>query len=302
MASPAYWIPMAKLHYDEPLFRPPSEAESFILQVTLGCSHGRCCTFCSMYRSKQFRARAFEQVRSDISVARAALGPRVRRVFLADGDAMCLSASRLGAVLEALGEAFPDLERVGIYANARDVLAKTDEQLAELAHRGLGILYMGLESGDVATLAAVEKGATPEQIAGAVRRARAAGMAVSVMVLIGLAGRRRSLAHARASAEVINAMSPEYTGLLTYTPVPGSPLYDMIQRGEHEMPSAIESLEEIREFVRNLDCNTYFTCNHASNYLPLRGRMPGTKGALLRTLDAAVAGILPLKPEFLRGL
>ncbi len=289
------------LLYEPPVFRPPSEADSLILQVTIGCSHNRC-AFCSMYREKRFRAKSPEKVRAEIDEARAAFGPDVRRVFLADGDAMCLSASRLVHVLDLLNEAFPRLQRVGIYANARDVLSKSADELTELRARKLKILYVGLESGDDETLAAIEKGATAGEIVTAVRKARAAGMATSVMVLVGLAGIERSLAHARLSAAAVNEMSPNYTALLTYTPVPGSPLGDRVGRGEFVLPSPRESIDEIREFVRHLTCETYFTCNHASNYLPLTGRMPRGKNEILAALDAAVDGRVPLKPEFLRGL
>ncbi len=289
------------LLYEPPVFRPPSEADSLILQVTIGCSHNRC-AFCSMYREKRFRAKSPEKVRAEIDEARAAFGPDVRRVFLADGDAMCLSASRLVHVLDLLNEAFPRLQRVGIYANARDVLSKSADELTELRARKLKILYVGLESGDDETLAAIEKGATAGEIVTAVRKARAAGMATSVMVLVGLAGIERSLAHARLSAAAVNEMSPNYTALLTYTPVPGSPLGDRVGRGEFVLPSPRESIDEIREFVRHLTCETYFTCNHASNYLPLVGRLPQAKDQILAWLDAAVDGSIQLKPNFLRGL
>lgn len=290
-----------RLAYDEPVFRPPSEADSLILQVTIGCSHNRC-TFCSMYRGKRFRVKSRDEVRAEIEAARAALGGDVRRVFLADGDAMCLSAARLADILDALGAAFPKLQRVGVYANARDVLGKRHEELADLRRRRLKVLYMGLESGDEETLAAVEKGATAAEIVGAVRAAQAAGMATSVMVLVGLAGAARSLEHARASAEAINAMAPNYTALLTYTPTPGSPLTGRVASGEVVLPSPRASLAEIRAFVEAVTCETYFTCNHASNYVPLTGRLPQSKPGILAALDAALAGRLPLKPEFLRGL
>ncbi len=289
------------LGYEPPVFRPPSEADSLILQVTVGCSHNRC-TFCSMYRSKRFRTKELEQIRAEIAEARRLLGPDVPRVFLADGDAMCLSARRLTETLDALNEAFPRLRRVSIYANARDVLRKSGEELAELRRRKLAVLYMGLESGDDATLAAVEKGATVAEMAEAALRAKAAGMATSVMVLVGLAGRERSLVHARLSAEAVNRMEPTYTALLTYTPTPGSPLSERIDRGEVELPGPLESLEEIREFVRGLTCRTYFACNHASNHLPLKGRMPSAQRDILLLLEAALAGRIPLRPESLRGL
>jgi len=255
-----------------------------------------------MYTMKRFRTRTADEIRADIDEARAMLGPGVRRVFLADGDAMCLSTSRLSAILDLLNGAFPKLQRVGIYANARDVLTKTDEELVELRSRKLKMLYMGLESGDPETLAAIDKGATPGQIVEAVKRARRTRMSTSVMVLIGLAGVERSLEHARLSAEAINEMAPDFTALLTYTPVPGTALSDRIASGQGDLPSPRGSIEEIKAFVQALDCRTYFTCNHASNYLPLTGRMPQAKAQIVGYLDAALAGRLPMKPERLRGL
>jgi radical SAM superfamily enzyme YgiQ (UPF0313 family) len=287
--------------YDPPVFRPPSEAGSLILQVTLGCSHNRC-TFCSMYRTKRFRAKPIDQVREEIAQARRLAGPDVRRVFLADGDAMCLSVARLTEILDALHAEFPRVRRVGSYANARDLLRKSPEDLAALQARKLSIVYLGLESGDDATLADLEKGATAAECVEAIRRANAAGISTSVMVLVGVAGRERSLEHARRSAEAVNRMEPSYTALLTYTPTPGSPLGERVLRGEVELPGPVESLEEIRSFVAGLRCATYFTCNHASNYLPITGRLPGARTDILAALDAAIAGRLALKPEFMRGL
>lgn len=251
---------------------------------------------------KRFRIRTEDEIRADIGEALGVFGPGMRRVFLADGDAMCLSTRRLTVVLDLLNEAFPRMQRVGIYANARDVLTKTDEALAALRSRKLRMLYMGLESGDSQTLSAIDKGATPDQIVEAVQKARRADMATSVMVLIGLAGVERSLEHARLSADAINRMTPDFTALLTYTPVPGTALYERIAVGQADLPSPRGSLAEIRAFVEALECQTYFTCNHASNYLPMTGRMPQSKAKMLSALDAALAGQVPMKPEYLRGL
>jgi radical SAM superfamily enzyme YgiQ (UPF0313 family) len=255
-----------------------------------------------MYRGKRFRTKSLDLIRAEIAAALAEHGPGVRRVFLADGDAMCLSAARLAEVLDLLDAAFPRLQRVGIYANARDVLAKSDEALGDLRQRKLKLVYMGLESGDATTLEAVDKGATPAEIVTAAQRAKAAGMSTSVMVLIGLAGAARRLEHARRSADAINAMAPNYTALLTYTPTPDSRLAERIERGTFTLPSARESIEEIVEFVEALTCETYFTCNHASNYVPLVGRLPRAQLAILANLRAALAGSVSLKPEWARGL
>lgn len=289
------------LPYDPPVFRPPSEADSLILQVTLGCSHNRC-TFCSMYRTKSFRAKPIAQLRDEVAAARRLLGPDVRRVFLADGDAMCLSTARLMEILDALHASFPRVRRVGIYANARDLLRKGPDELAALQARRLSIVYLGLESGDEATLREVEKGATVDESVEAIRRANAAAISTSVMVLVGLGGRARSLEHALGSADAVNRMEPTYTALLTYTPTPGSPLGERVLRGEVELPDPVESLREIRAFVAGLRCATYFTCNHASNYLPLTGRLPASRKPILDALDGAIEGRIPLVPEWLRAL
>jgi radical SAM superfamily enzyme YgiQ (UPF0313 family) len=287
--------------YDEPLYRPPSEADSLILQVTLGCSHNRC-SFCSMYRVKRFRTVPLSEIEHDLDTALRGWGGHAPRVFLADGDAMCLSSSKLVEILDRVNARIPRLQRIGIYANARDVLGKTDAELQELRKRKLKILYMGLESGDEETLARVDKGATVDEIVQAVRRAQAADMRVSVMVLIGLGGRERSEEHARASADAINRMEPAYTALLTYTPTPASPLYEAIGRGAFELPDAMQSVREIHALLSGLKCKTYFTCNHASNYVPLKGMLPSAKPAMLAALQGALDGRIGLKPEFLRGL
>lgn len=287
--------------YDEPLFRPPSEADSLILQVTLGCSHNRC-AFCSMYRVKRFRTVPLAEIEKDLDRAVVASGGHAARVFLADGDAMCLSSKRLIEILDRVNGRLPRVQRIGIYANARDVLSKTDEELRALRERKLKVLYMGLESGDEQTLARVDKGATVEEVVRAVRRAQAAEMRVSVMVLIGLGGRGRSEQHARASAEAVNRMEPAYTALLTYTPTPGSPLYDEVRRGGFELPDALESVREIHTMLGAVECKTYFTCNHASNYVALRGMLPSAKPAMMAALQEALDGVRPLKPEWMRGL
>jgi radical SAM superfamily enzyme YgiQ (UPF0313 family) len=283
------------------VFRPPGEAGSLVVRVTEGCSHNRC-AFCGMYRGVRFRARPPAEVRAEIAEARRVVGPAVARAFLADGDALCLSTRRLVAVLDALARAFPRLGKVGAYANARDVLRKGPAELAELRRRKLAHLYLGLESGDDETLAALGKGATAGEAVEAVRRAREAGMATSVMVLAGVAGRARSLVHARRSAAALDRMEPTHTAVLTYLPTPGSPLFERFADGAFDLLGPLEALAEIRELVSRLRCRTHFACNHASNHLALEGRLPSARPALLAALDAALAGRLPLRPACVRGL
>jgi radical SAM superfamily enzyme YgiQ (UPF0313 family) len=289
------------VRYVGPVYRPPSEADSLLLPVTIGCSHNEC-TYCAMYRHKTFAARPLEDVLSDVArAARAA--PDTRRVFLLDGDAMTLGASRLVPVLDALAAAFPALQRVGSYVNAVSVLRKTDEELRALAERKLTIGYLGLESGDPVTTERIVKGATVEEEVLAVRRAQAAGIKMSVMVLLGIAGRERSREHAEATARALSEMDARYVSCLCATPVPGTPLHDQVERGEFVPIGPEETLDELRTIVeRTESTGAVFRSNHASNWLPLSGRLPADRGRLLAEIDAARRGEVPLVPEAWRGL
>lgn len=289
------------MRYAGPVYRPPSEADSLLLQVTLGCSHNAC-TYCAMYRHKTFAARPLADVLADIEEARR-LVPGTRRVFLMDGDAMTLSTARLVPVLEALNAAFPALQRVGSYVNAVSVLRKPDAELARLRDLKLTIGYLGLETGDPVTAARIVKGATVEEEVEAVRRAQAAGIKMSVMVLLGIAGRARGRAHAEATADALTRMDPRYVSCLCVTPVPGTPFFDEVARGDVELPSPEETLEELRVLVDRMRLTgAVFRSNHASNWLPLGGRLPADRARLLEVIDAARRGDVPLVPEEFRGL
>ena len=289
------------MRYLEPVYRPPSEAHSYLLHVTYGCSHNEC-GFCAMYLSKQFSVRAFAEIEEDIEEA-GRVYPRTEKVFLLDGDAMTLAPSRLHPVLDSLRDTFPDLRRVGAYSNADSVLNKSDEQLRALRDAGLGILYFGLESGDEQTLERIVKGATRDEIIEAVVRAREAGFKTSVMGLLGIAGRERWREHADATAAAVGAMNPRFFSLLTATPVAGTKFHDEVERGDITLPDPNETLEELDVILSGLDCKqTFFACNHASNYLPIKGRLPHDKARLVQLVRAARAGDVALKPEWLRGL
>jgi radical SAM superfamily enzyme YgiQ (UPF0313 family) len=289
------------MRYVEPVFRPPSEAQSYLLPVTTGCSHNEC-TYCAMYLEKSFRVRPEAEVFEDIALARKVMGD-VRRVFLLDGDAFVLSARKLLRILQELREAFPDLQRVGSYINAANVAGKTDEELRGLSAAGLTIGYLGLESGDPAVAKAIRKGATVDEMVAAVTRAQAAGIKMSVMSLLGMGSRDGSRRHAEGTAEALNRMQPRYAAFLTVTPVAGTRLHDQVRSGEFEVITPEESLRELRIIVENLElARTIFSANHASNYLPLTGRLPADRERLLATIDAALEGRISLKPEFLRGL
>jgi radical SAM superfamily enzyme YgiQ (UPF0313 family) len=289
------------MRYQEPVYRPPSEADSYLLHVTYGCSHNEC-TYCAMYRTKRFSIRPEKEVLEDVAEA-ARVMPWTRRVFLLDGDALTVPTKRLLPVLKALREAFPSLQRVGAYSNAISVNAKSDEELRDLRANGLGIAYLGLETGDPVVNERIVKGATIEEQVTAVRRAQAAGIKMSVMVLLGMGGRERSREHAIATGKVVSDMDPRYVSCLCVTPVPGTPLFDQVRDGTFRMITPEETLEELRLLLENLRLSgAVFRSNHASNYLPLGGRLPADRERLLEAVEAAQRGEVPLKPESLRGL
>ena len=285
------------------IFRPPSEARSFLLQVTVGCSHNRC-AYCDMYRDKQFRPKEWDKVAADIDEA-ARMGPRFKRVFLCDGDALILPARRLLQVLEAIREKLPWVERVGVYGDTRSVGRKTPEELAALREAGLGIVYHGMESGDDETLRRIDKGGTAEECVTTAQKLRDAGIQHSVMVLLGVGGVERSREHARATAEVLTRMDPPFVGALTTTVVPGTPLAEQEARGEFELPPKFQLLEELRDIVAGSNFSACrFSANHASNYLPITADLPEHKRELVALLDRVLAARDErlLKPEAMRGL
>ncbi len=297
------------MRYVGNIFRPPSEAHSLLLQVTVGCSHNRC-GFCAMYRDKKFRVRKVEQVLEDIKLARDHYGPDVRRAFLCDGDAMMLPTRYLLEILTALNDSFPELQRVGIYANARDILKKTDEELRELVRHRLSIFYLGLESGSDAILKWIEKGATAQDMVDAVKKAMAAGMKSSVIYLLGLGGRKRWRENAVESARAVSQMGPvaqpgqgpNYLSALTVTVIPGTPLAAAMDSGEFELPGPEELVLELKLFLEQVDVKaTVFRSNHASNYVPLAGRLPKDRDRLVAELEDAIRNHR-FKPEFMRGL
>jgi radical SAM superfamily enzyme YgiQ (UPF0313 family) len=285
------------------IFRPPSEARSLLLQVTVGCSHNRC-TYCDMYRDKQFRAKPWEVVERDIEQAKQ-IGARFRRVFLCDGDALILSTPKLLKILEAIRDRLPWVERVGVYGDTRSVQKKTMEELRSLNEAGLGIVYHGVESGDDEVLTFIDKGGTRADCVDTARKLRDAGIAHSVMVLLGIGGVRFSGAHAHSTASLLTEMDPSYVGALTTTVVPGTPLADHERSGEFTLPDKFRMIEELRTIVEESEfTNCRFSANHASNYLPLTCELPRDKSALLSALDGVLAerDERVLKPEYLRGL
>lgn len=285
------------------VIRPPSEARSYILQATYGCSHNRC-AFCGTYADKPFRLRAEEEVLEDVALAAECL-PDTRRVFLADGNALVLSTRRLATILDALAAAFPLLRRVGIYANAHDLLRKSDDDLAALCRKKLEIVYLGLESGSDEVLRRIDKGITAAEMVEAVEKAKRAGMRVSVIALLGLGGTELSDQHAEQTGRVVGAMDPQYLSMLTLMLVPGTELHRQQQSGTFRLPQPEALLAELRRVIAHLDglSRCIFRTNHASNYLPLAGTLSRDKEHLLAAIDRAQAGGRSvLRPEEWRAL
>ena len=290
------------MRHEPPLYRPPSEAWSLILQATVGCSWNHC-TYCDMYRAKRYRVRPLDELLGEIAEAGRALGSDVAKLFVADGDALAMDLSHWEPILLACREAFPRLRRVSAYATALNVLAKTDAELRRLRELGLSLLYVGPETGDDVTFRRIAKGAGFAEHALAARRARAAGMKLSAIFLLGAGGTERSREHAEASARLVTEMDPGFLSLLTLTVLPGTPIAALAARGEFELPGIEGLLAELRTIVAlSAPRDAIFRTNHASNHLPLSGRLPRDRDRIVATVDRALAGGVPLRPERARGL
>ena len=290
------------MRYEGNVFRPPSEAYSLIVQVTIGCAHNLC-TFCSMYKDKTFRVRDIQEVLEDLDMARRTYR-RVERIFLADGDAMVLSNEKLLVILERIRKNFPECQRVGIYASPQDILRKSHEELVELRENGIGIAYMGGESGSAEILKAIRKGVSPQQMEEACQKINGAGIESSVTFISGLGGKDRWREHATETGKLITKMQPSYVGLLTLMVEPMAPLYQDIRKGSFELLSPEEVLVETAEMIRNINLTRpcVFRSNHASNYLSLKGTLPKDKENLLAVLSRAMKHTEMLKDERFRLL
>lgn len=289
------------MHYEGNIIRPPSEANSILLQVTVGCSRNKC-TFCGTYVGERFRIKPDAIMMEDIAFA-AQNCQRQRRVFLCDGDALIIPQKRLVRILTEIEKQLPWVTRVGAYANAKSIKMKTLEELQELNARGLGIVYMGLETGDDVTLKNINKGATAETMIRMGRKAKEAGFKLSITVLSGIAGRDRSQIHAQETGRVLSAIDPNYVGALSLMLIPGTPLYDDFESGKFSLLEPSELLAELRTMIAHTQLSRgLFHANHASNYLPIRARLPRDREATLRLIDEALAGKVRLKPEWLRAL
>ena len=284
--------------FDTPVFRPPSEARSFILRVTRGCAHNKC-TYCNMYRGVPFQILKDEEISRQIALAAHYGKDKVRRVFLADGDALVLPTAKLLKILQALRDTFPKLQRVSSYAAPKDILRKSEEELRQLKEAGLQLLYYGMETGDDVTLKAVNKGVNGEEAVEAGRRVTASGMKLSIMVILGLAGKDGSKRHALETAKAINIIQPTMWSALCLMLYRGSELLDQFERGEFNPLSPAECMEELYTIMENVnlpeDKHCLFRSNHISNYIPLAGTLPKDKNRLLAEIRYSAHELSKLK-------
>lgn len=290
------------MNYEGAIYRPPSEARSLIIQATIGCSHNKC-RFCGMYKDKKFRIRDLEEIKKDITDAKN-IYKSVFRIFIADGNALAMSTPNLLVILKHISFTFPDCERVGIYATPKDILRKSVMDLELLKNAGLGVIYLGIESGNPEVLKRVEKGATREEIIAAGRKIMGTDIKLSVTIISGLGGHLLSKEHAIDSATLVNEISPDYLGLLTLMIEEGAPIIDDLRNGTFSLLSPSEILKELLIFLENLDLKgpTLFRSNHASNYIPLGGELPDDKSRLIKEIKAALLDDSNLKQESWRQL
>ena len=272
------------MRYEGSLYRPPSEAYSLIVQATLGCTHNKC-TFCSMYKEKTFRVRSTEDIIEDFRIGRERY-KLVNRIFIADGDALVIKTEELVKILEYIKANFPECERIGIYGSPKAILTKTKEELELLKDIGLGIVYLGVESGSEKILKAINKGVTREEMVQAGRRVVESGINLSITLISGLGGRIDSLEHAKESAKIINEIKPQFVGLLTLIVEEGVPLYDDVKSGKFSLLTPKEILLETKEMVKDINVDKcVFRSNHASNYVSLKGTLAKDKDLILAQID-----------------
>ncbi len=275
------------MRYEGDIYRPPSEAYSYILQVTIGCAHNKC-TFCGSFKAKKFRMRHLDEIFEDLRMAKRYYG-RIHRIFLADGDALVCKNSFLLAILQEIEELFPECERVTIYGRAKDILRKTDEELLELKAHNLKMIYMGVESGNPEILKRINKGETREEMIAAVRKSEGLGIPTSLTFLSGIGGRELWRENAIDTGTIISEMEPSYASFLTLMIVPGTPLHEQYMKGEFELLRPDEVLKEAELMLQNINVKKkcVFRSNHASNYVSLKGDLPQDRDAMIRSLQVA---------------
>lgn len=292
---------MAEYEYDYPLYRPPSEAYSLIIQATLGCSHNKC-TFCSMYKNKKFTIKPLEQIKKEIDFFRMYI-KKADRIFLADGDALIIPMKILKEIFIYINQKFPEAERISIYGSPKSILLKTPEELQELKNLGLGLIYLGVESGSDKILSSIKKGVSREEIITTGKKVKKAGIPLSVTAIAGLGGKENSIEHAVKTADLISEINPDYFGVLTLMLEEGSELLEEYKSGKFIPLSNSEILQEIKLMIKSINIkeNCIFRSNHASNYISLKGTLPYEKENILKTIDYALKNN-KMKSDFLRRL
>ncbi|WP_333638281.1 radical SAM protein [Tissierella praeacuta] len=272
------------MRYEGSLYRPPSEAYSLIVQATIGCTHNKC-TFCSMYKDKKFRIRNTDEIIEDFKIAREKY-KYVKRIFIADGDALAIKTKELVKIFSFVKEFFPECERVGIYGSPRAILSKTNEELDKLKSLGLGIIYLGVESGSDKILKDIKKGVTREEMVRAGKMVVKSGIELSITLISGIGGQKDSYEHAVESAKIINEINPNYVGLLTLLVEENTPLYEDVKNGQFTLLTSKEILLETKKMVENINVeNCIFRSNHASNYVALKGTLPKDKDIILSQIE-----------------
>jgi radical SAM superfamily enzyme YgiQ (UPF0313 family) len=291
------------MKYEGMIYRPPSEAESLILQVSIGCSHNKC-TFCGSFKDKKFRLRSFDEVKEDVEEAKQ-FARYIKKVFIADGDALIIPQKKLIPIIELIKDSFPKLERIGLYGNTKSILKKSVDELKQLKELGIGIIYLGVETGDQVVLDRVCKGTLLDKTAEAAKRVKDAGIILSVTVLLGLGGVERSSIHAEETGKFLTRIQPDYAGALSVIIVPGTLLAEEVKKGTFKVPDPYMLLEELYTMISNIDAaHTYFASNHASNYLPVKGWLPEEKEEMLKAIKYVLQQKDPsmLRPESMRAL
>ena len=287
--------------YEGDIIRPPSEANSLLLQVTVGCSHNKC-IFCPAYKKKKFRIKSYDEILEDI--LEASRWRTAEKVFLCDGDALIMPQERLVQILHSIRNHVKGVKRVGTYANAKSILRKTIDELVELRELGLGIVYLGIETGNDELLRKIRKGVTAAQMIEAGRRVKDAGIPLSVTVILGLGVSEQNTEHANDTARILTDIDPEYASALTLMLMPGTPLYSEYESGNFTPPDKFNLLRELSSIIEKSDFSgCYFTSNHASNYLPIKARLPSEKEKTVATIYNTIKknDVKSLRPEYMRG-
>jgi len=281
---------LRRKEYDFPPFRPPSEASSLLLRVTRGCPWNRC-TFCSMYKGTKFEIRPVEEVLGDIETAKDLYGDRVRTVFIGDSNSLVVKTEMLVKILNALLSSFPHIERVTSYARAQTIAKKPLEDLIKIRQAGLDRLHVGLETGDRDLLKKIAKGATPEEMVEAGKKAKEAGFEYSLYVLLGIGGETKWEQHAKGTAEVLNQIDPDFIRVRTFIPQPNSSIYEAMTEGHFQPPQPETILKETKLLLENLRVTSQFLSDHISNLLPLHGKLPGDKEKMIQMIEEVLKGL-----------